>query len=49
MPYKSGKQKKYLHANKPEVARKFASHIRKAPKNASGGKTGGAAIGAASA
>lgn len=26
MPFKSGKQKAYLYANKPKVAKKFAKH-----------------------
>jgi len=28
MPFKSDKQRKYLYANKPEVARKFSSEER---------------------
>ncbi len=29
MPYKSEKQRKYLHAAKPEVAAKFDKHSKK--------------------
>lgn len=29
MPYKSEKQRKYLHAAKPEVARKFDKDIKR--------------------
>ena len=29
MPFKSAKQRKYLYANKPSVAKKFAKHSRK--------------------
>lgn len=29
MPYKSAKQRKYLWANKPAVARKYAKHSKK--------------------
>ena len=29
MPFKSEKQRKYLYANKPEVAEKFAKHSKK--------------------
>jgi hypothetical protein len=29
MPFKSEKQKKYLYATKPEVAKKFAEHSKK--------------------
>lgn len=28
MPFKSDKQRKYLYANKPEVAKKFAKHSK---------------------
>lgn len=35
MPYKSEKQRKYLHAAKPEVAKKFDKHsTKKATKKA---------------
>jgi hypothetical protein len=33
MPFKSSRQRKYLYAKKPEVARKFAEHSKK-PKKA---------------
>ena len=29
MPFKSAKQRKYLYANKPEVAKKFATDSKK--------------------
>jgi len=29
MPFKSEKQRKYLFANKPKVAKKFAKHSKK--------------------
>ena len=29
MPFKSEKQRKYLYANKPKVAEKFAKHSKK--------------------
>jgi len=32
MPYKSEKQRKYLKANKPEVAKKFDKHSKKKGK-----------------
>jgi len=32
MPFVSEKQRKFLWANKPEVARKFAEHARKTLK-----------------
>ena len=32
MPFKSEKQRKYLYANKPEVAEKFAKHSKKKKK-----------------
>ena len=32
MPFRSEKQRKYLWANKPEVARKFAEHSRETIK-----------------
>ena len=28
MPFKSAKQRKYLYANKPKVAKKFAKHSK---------------------
>jgi len=33
MPFKSVKQRKYLYANKPEVAKKFAEHSSKSKHN----------------
>ena len=33
MPFKSEKQRKYLYANKPEVAKKFAEHSAKPKHN----------------
>jgi hypothetical protein len=48
MPFKSTKQRKYLYANKPEVAKRFASKqkaqanaIRKSAQNQGGGSIGG--------
>jgi hypothetical protein len=32
MPFKSEKQRKYLYAKKPEVAKKFAEHSKPKPK-----------------
>ena len=29
MPFKSAKQRKFLHAKKPSVAKKFAKHRKK--------------------
>ena len=29
MPFKSERQRKYLYANKPKVAKKFAKHSKK--------------------
>lgn len=33
MPYKSDKQRRYLHAKEPEVAEKFDEEIRKGRKS----------------
>lgn len=33
MPYKSPKQSRYLHSQKPEVAKKFDRDIRKGVKS----------------
>lgn len=32
MPFKSEKQRKYLYANKPKVAAKFAKHTKRKKK-----------------
>jgi hypothetical protein len=32
VPFKSERQRKFLHARKPKVAKKFASHSPKKPK-----------------
>lgn len=40
MPYKSEKQRKYLHAAKPEVAKKFDKDIKKSGKKAVAKKKG---------
>ena len=39
MPYKSKKQEKFLRANKPEVAKKFDSDIKKMKKQGSSDRT----------
>ena len=33
MPFKSDAQRKYLYANRPEVAKKFAAHRSKSKKH----------------
>ena len=50
MPFKSDKQRKYLYANKPEVAKEFASKQRAQAKaiRKSAQNQGGAAIGGGS-
>lgn len=41
MPFKSEKQRKYLHANKPKVAKKLAKHPGGGSKGGKGGRKKG--------
>jgi hypothetical protein len=38
MPFKSEKQRRYLWANEPRVARKYAEHSSKKPASSKGKK-----------